>query len=73
MLFDASGQAIYLFDDETSTEPTCYDECAEAWPPVLTPGIRIAKVAAERGPVWNWRGSWARVSGAMPSSCDALS
>jgi len=36
MLFDASGQAIYLFDDETSTKPTCYDECAEAWPPVLT-------------------------------------
>jgi len=38
MLFDASGQAIYLFDKETSTRPDCYDACAEAWPPVLTKG-----------------------------------
>lgn len=38
MLFDARGQAIYLFDLETTTEPRCYRECAEAWPPVLTEG-----------------------------------
>jgi len=38
MLFDASGQAIYLFDKETSSKPDCYDACAEAWPPVLTEG-----------------------------------
>ena len=36
MLFDATGQAIYLFDVETTSEPRCYDACAEAWPPVLT-------------------------------------
>jgi predicted lipoprotein with Yx(FWY)xxD motif len=38
VLFDASGQAIYLFDVETTPEPRCYDDCAEAWPPVLTDG-----------------------------------
>jgi predicted lipoprotein with Yx(FWY)xxD motif len=38
MLFDERGQAIYLFDRETSDEPACYDDCAEAWPPVLTDG-----------------------------------
>jgi predicted lipoprotein with Yx(FWY)xxD motif len=38
MLFDKSGQAIYLFDKETSSEAACYDACAEAWPPVLTEG-----------------------------------
>lgn len=38
MLFDASGQAIYLFDKEGSTRPDCYGACAEAWPPVLTRG-----------------------------------
>jgi predicted lipoprotein with Yx(FWY)xxD motif len=38
MLFDDSEQAIYLFDRETTAEPDCYDECAEAWPPVLTTG-----------------------------------
>jgi predicted lipoprotein with Yx(FWY)xxD motif len=36
MLFDRSGQAIYLFDKETSSRPRCYAACARAWPPVLT-------------------------------------
>ena len=38
MLFDERGQAIYLFDKETSDSPACYDDCATAWPPVLTEG-----------------------------------
>ena len=38
MLYDASGQPIYLFDAETTSRPECYGECAEAWPPVLTEG-----------------------------------
>ena len=38
ILFDATGQAIYIFDVETTTSPRCYDACAEAWPPVLTTG-----------------------------------
>ena len=36
ILFDATGQAIYIFDVETTTEPRCYETCAVAWPPVLT-------------------------------------
>ena len=36
ILFDATGQAIYIFDIETTTKPLCYEACAEAWPPVLT-------------------------------------
>ena len=42
MLFDATGQAIYLFDVETNAEPACYEECAKAWPPVLTKGPPVA-------------------------------
>ena len=38
MLYDASGQAIYLFNAERGTRPECYGVCADAWPPVLTPG-----------------------------------
>lgn len=42
MLFDSTGQAIYLFDVETTSRPRCYDACAEAWPPVLTEGDPVA-------------------------------
>lgn len=47
MLYDGAGQAIYLFDVETTSEPRCYDECAEAWPPVLTTGDPIAGAGVE--------------------------
>jgi predicted lipoprotein with Yx(FWY)xxD motif len=36
MLYNASGQPIYLFTAETSSRPACYDDCAKDWPPVLT-------------------------------------
>jgi predicted lipoprotein with Yx(FWY)xxD motif len=42
MLFDGTGQAIYLFDKERTTKPQCYGACAKAWPPVLTKGTPIA-------------------------------
>jgi predicted lipoprotein with Yx(FWY)xxD motif len=38
VLFDRAGQAIYLFDKEQSDRSECYDECAAAWPPVLSDG-----------------------------------
>lgn len=42
MLFDSTGQAIYLFDVETTSKPRCYGACAEAWPPVLTRGDPVS-------------------------------
>jgi predicted lipoprotein with Yx(FWY)xxD motif len=42
MLFDGTGQAIYLFEKEQTTKPECYGACAEAWPPVLTKGTPTA-------------------------------
>lgn len=47
MLFDATGQAIYLFDIETTSKPRCYDACAEEWPPVLTTGDPVAGQGVE--------------------------
>ena len=38
ILFDDTGQAMYLFDVETTSRPRCYGPCADAWPPVLTDG-----------------------------------
>jgi predicted lipoprotein with Yx(FWY)xxD motif len=42
VLFDGTGQAIYLFDKETTGVPDCYGDCAAAWPPVLTEGSPVA-------------------------------
>jgi predicted lipoprotein with Yx(FWY)xxD motif len=42
MLFDDTGQAVYLFDVETTSEPRCYDACADPWPPVLTDSDPLA-------------------------------
>jgi len=42
VLFDVTGQAIYLFDKETTGVPDCYGDCAVAWPPVLTEGSPVA-------------------------------
>ena len=48
MLFDDHDQAIYIFDVETTDEPECYDDCANAWPPVLTDGDPVAGSAVNR-------------------------
>jgi len=42
MLFDSERQAIYIFEKDPNGETVCYDECAEAWPPVLTEGEPVA-------------------------------
>jgi predicted lipoprotein with Yx(FWY)xxD motif len=38
MLFDSRKQAIYIFENDSKDKTVCYDECAEAWPPVYTKG-----------------------------------
>ena len=38
MLFDSRKQAIYIFENDSEGRTVCYDECAEAWPPVYTKG-----------------------------------
>ena len=38
MLFNSKKQAIYIFENDPKGESVCYDDCAEAWPPVFTEG-----------------------------------
>ena len=38
MLFDSRKRAIYSFERDRDRRTTCYGDCAEAWPPVLTEG-----------------------------------
>jgi predicted lipoprotein with Yx(FWY)xxD motif len=38
MLWGPDRQAIYIFERDSKDKTVCYDECAEAWPPVYTKG-----------------------------------
>jgi predicted lipoprotein with Yx(FWY)xxD motif len=45
VIADKRGEALYLFDRETSKRSRCYGACAVAWPPLLT----TAKPRAGKG------------------------
>jgi predicted lipoprotein with Yx(FWY)xxD motif len=47
-LVDGAGMSLYMFkkDEKGSGESTCYDACAEAWPPLLTSGSSAANASA---------------------------
>ena len=38
ILVDGEGRTLYMFDPDSAGEPTCYDGCAEAWPPLTVEG-----------------------------------
>jgi predicted lipoprotein with Yx(FWY)xxD motif len=47
VLTDGKGITVYLFEADTTTKPTCYGACAQAWPPVLTTGAPAAGAGAK--------------------------
>lgn len=49
ILLDVKHQAIYIWELEKGTTPQCYDDCAEAWPPVLTEGAPTARGQVDSG------------------------
>jgi predicted lipoprotein with Yx(FWY)xxD motif len=38
ILTDADGRALYAFAKDTKGQSTCYGDCQEAWPPLLSEG-----------------------------------
>lgn len=38
ILTDPEGMTLYLFTNDDDGESTCYDDCAEAWPPLTVEG-----------------------------------
>lgn len=46
---NGKGEALYLFDKETTRKAECYGECTAAWPPVLTKGKPVAAAGAKSG------------------------
>jgi predicted lipoprotein with Yx(FWY)xxD motif len=38
ILVDGNGRTLYLFEADKGTSSTCYGQCADYWPPLLTSG-----------------------------------
>jgi predicted lipoprotein with Yx(FWY)xxD motif len=47
IIVDGDGKTLYMFDPDSAGTPTCYDDCAGAWPPLLADDA--ASVAAGTG------------------------
>ncbi|GAB3702178.1 COG4315 family predicted lipoprotein [Nocardiopsis oceani] len=45
VLTDGDGNVLYLFTDDGPNESTCFDDCADNWPPVRT--VADADIPAE--------------------------
>ena len=41
LLADVRGVTLYMFTKDVTGISNCYDECAKAWPPVMTDGDAI--------------------------------
>ena len=41
-LVDAEGKSLYIFLADSPDNSNCYDQCAEAWPPLLSAGEPVA-------------------------------
>ena len=35
IIVDAGGKTVYAFQPDSAGTPTCYDQCASTWPPLL--------------------------------------
>lgn len=50
VLVDSDGRTLYMFDSDTQgADSTCYDQCASAWPPLLTDGDPVAGDGVDAG------------------------
>ena len=36
-LVDQAGMSLYTFDNDTGNTSSCYDQCAQNWPPLVSP------------------------------------
>lgn len=42
-LVDSKGMSLYLFEPDKQGKSTCYDACAQVWPPMITGGAPKAQ------------------------------
>lgn len=63
VLVDGQGRALYLFAADKTTDSTCYDACAKAWPPFLAE--KGATVDAMHGAFASLAGTTTRKDGTI--------
>ena len=49
VLVDGEGMTLYMFDDDSPGESTCYDDCAANWPPLVVDDQAQADGDADEG------------------------
>jgi predicted lipoprotein with Yx(FWY)xxD motif len=47
VLVDAHGKTLYIWAHDKGAKSTCYGDCAEYWPPLLTHGKPVANAGAK--------------------------
>lgn len=45
IIVDGEGKTLYMFQPDEAGTPTCYDDCATAWPPLLAADAASVSVA----------------------------
>ena len=67
-LADAKGVTLYLFTNDEGSESTCYDGCAQTWPPLVVEGTPSAGdgVSTELGTTERRDGSAQVTAGGVP-------
>ena len=63
ILVDEQGRALYLFAADKTSDSTCYEACATAWPPMLTD--KGATTGAMQGVNASLAGTTARKDGTV--------
>src|SRR5262249_22444781 len=49
VLVDAHGKTLYMWAHDKTARSTCYGDCAESWPPLITHGKPSARAGARAG------------------------
>lgn len=47
VLVDSDGLTLYMFEPDQQDTSTCYDQCAQAWPPLTVDGEPVAGQGAD--------------------------